>query len=181
MKLKNLRLTKGLSQEELSEISGVSVRTIQRIEKGNAPSLESAKSLAQALGVTPSVFLEEVIEKVEDGTEQLKYLKPLALGHFILAIFAIISIVISIASYYKIRAFQAGIVQASFTVLDIFIVIMFVWVLVNILAGYLLMMRKARVFCMGLTVFNLLFTPLGTILGALTLYYLMRSDVVKEY
>lgn len=35
-KLKDLRVKKRLSQEQLSEISKVSIRTIQRIENGEA-------------------------------------------------------------------------------------------------------------------------------------------------
>ncbi len=41
-----LRLQRGWSQEQLAEFSGLSVRTIQRIEKGQKASLESLKSLA---------------------------------------------------------------------------------------------------------------------------------------
>ncbi|EAQ65527.1 hypothetical protein MED121_22687 [Marinomonas sp. MED121] len=46
MGVKQLRLEKGWSQEELSHLSGLSVRTIQRIERGNKAGLESLKSLA---------------------------------------------------------------------------------------------------------------------------------------
>ena len=46
MIIRKLRLEKGWSQEQLAEISGLSVRTIQRIERGKNPSLESLKSLA---------------------------------------------------------------------------------------------------------------------------------------
>ncbi|MCK5809584.1 MAG: 2TM domain-containing protein [Cocleimonas sp.] len=41
-----LRLQRGWSQEQLAEFSDLSVRTIQRIEKGQKASLESLKSLA---------------------------------------------------------------------------------------------------------------------------------------
>lgn len=46
MGVKQLRLDKGWSQEELSQLSGLSVRTIQRIEQGNKAGLESLKALA---------------------------------------------------------------------------------------------------------------------------------------
>jgi transcriptional regulator with XRE-family HTH domain len=48
MQIKNMRLAKGWSQEELAAISGVSTRTVQRIEKGHPPGLETLKSLAAA-------------------------------------------------------------------------------------------------------------------------------------
>lgn len=44
--VKFLRVSKGWSQSSLAEMSGVSLRTIQRIEKGFPASLETAKSLA---------------------------------------------------------------------------------------------------------------------------------------
>lgn len=178
MRLKKLRLTKGLSQEKLSEISGVSVRTIQRIEKGNVPSLESAKSLAQALNVSPSVLLEEVIEKTADNNEPFKYIKLLAVSHFLLAI---IIMVISMVNYFEIKELQEVFIQTSFSFVDILIVIICVWAFVNILSGYLLIVRKSRAFCMVVSVINLIVFPFGTVLGVLTLYYLSRSEVVKGY
>lgn len=51
MIVRELRLKKGLSQEQLSQMSGVSVRTIQRIERGASPSVESLKCLAAALDI----------------------------------------------------------------------------------------------------------------------------------
>lgn len=44
--VKRLRLKRGWSQAELAQFSGLSVRTIQRIEKGEKPGLETLKSLA---------------------------------------------------------------------------------------------------------------------------------------
>nr|WP_245659024.1 helix-turn-helix domain-containing protein [Marinomonas spartinae] len=44
--VKKLRLQRGWSQDQLSQLSGLSIRTIQRIEKGQNPGLESLKSLA---------------------------------------------------------------------------------------------------------------------------------------
>jgi len=46
MIIRKLRLDKGWSQEQLAEISGVSTRTIQRIERGKTASLETLKCLA---------------------------------------------------------------------------------------------------------------------------------------
>jgi len=46
MIVKKLRLQKCWSQEQVSEFSGLSVRTIQRIERGHQASLESLKALA---------------------------------------------------------------------------------------------------------------------------------------
>jgi transcriptional regulator with XRE-family HTH domain len=45
MKLQKMRLLKGWSQEQLAEISGLSTRTIQRVENGHVASTETLKAL----------------------------------------------------------------------------------------------------------------------------------------
>lgn len=58
-KIKDLRTRKGFSQEQLSEESKLSLRTIQRIEKGESiPRGDTLIKLTQALGVTPDDVLE---------------------------------------------------------------------------------------------------------------------------
>jgi len=51
MLVQKLRLRRGWSQEQLADVSGLSVRTIQRIERGQKPSLESQKALAAVFEV----------------------------------------------------------------------------------------------------------------------------------
>lgn len=46
MNIRELRQERGWSQEHLAQLSGLNVRTIQRIEKGESASAESLKSLA---------------------------------------------------------------------------------------------------------------------------------------
>ena len=52
MIVRKLRLQRGWSQEHLSELSGLSVRTIQRIERGHKAGLESLKSLAAVFEIS---------------------------------------------------------------------------------------------------------------------------------
>lgn len=59
MLVKKLRLQRGWSQEQLAEMAGVSVRTIQRIERGYTPGLETAKALAAVFEVDLSTFIPE--------------------------------------------------------------------------------------------------------------------------
>ena len=68
-RIKQLRLERAWSQEQLAEISGVSSRTIQRIEQGDASSLETLKALAAAFGLTPDALtLSSPSEpKLEEG------------------------------------------------------------------------------------------------------------------
>jgi transcriptional regulator with XRE-family HTH domain len=49
-------MARGWSQAQLAERSGLSVRTIQRIENGAPPGLESLTLLATALGVDPAAL-----------------------------------------------------------------------------------------------------------------------------
>ncbi len=49
--IKKLRLSRGWSQEQLAEFSGLSTRTIQRIERGHNGVLESMKCLAATFNV----------------------------------------------------------------------------------------------------------------------------------
>jgi len=51
MIVRKLRIQKGWSQEQLAQFSGLSVRTIQRIERGKTAGLESLKSLAAVFEV----------------------------------------------------------------------------------------------------------------------------------
>jgi transcriptional regulator with XRE-family HTH domain len=62
-KLKTIREFQNLTQEELAEKSGVSVRTIQRIETGKAPKGYTLKVLAKALAIKENELLFEKPEK----------------------------------------------------------------------------------------------------------------------
>ncbi len=75
--LKNIRENKNLTQEELAEKSGLSVRTIQRIESGIEPKGYTLKTLAKSLEIAesellkpiavteiiPEIFTEKIIEE----------------------------------------------------------------------------------------------------------------------
>ncbi|QNQ23003.1 helix-turn-helix domain-containing protein (plasmid) [Kosakonia sp. SMBL-WEM22] len=51
-KFRSLRLVRAWSQEQLAEMSGLSVRTVQRIENGDQPSLETLSALAAVFEVS---------------------------------------------------------------------------------------------------------------------------------
>lgn len=59
MIVRKLRLKRGWSQEQLAGMSGLSVRTIQRIERGQGPGLESLKSLAAVFEVPVTELRQE--------------------------------------------------------------------------------------------------------------------------
>ncbi len=64
MLVQKLRLQRGWSQQQLAELSGLNVRTIQRIEKGQEPSVESLKSLAAVFNVEFSTLKEQGMDQV---------------------------------------------------------------------------------------------------------------------
>lgn len=63
-RVKDLRKRKGMSQELLAENSGLSLRTVQRIENGETqPTGDSIKRLSSALNVTPNELIDwQIIE-----------------------------------------------------------------------------------------------------------------------
>ena len=62
-KLKSIREFQNLTQEELAEKSGISVRTIQRIETGQVPKGYTLKALAKALAIEENRLLFDKPEK----------------------------------------------------------------------------------------------------------------------
>lgn len=58
MLIQKLRLQRGWSQEQLAEVSGLSVRTVQRLERGQTGSLESLNALAAVFEIDISRLTE---------------------------------------------------------------------------------------------------------------------------
>ena len=58
MLIQKLRLQRGWSQQQLADLSGLSVRTVQRIEQGQVASTESLKSLAAVFEIDFSTLQE---------------------------------------------------------------------------------------------------------------------------
>jgi transcriptional regulator with XRE-family HTH domain len=75
-KLLTIRQKLNLTQEELFERSGISVRTIQRIEAGTSPKGYTLKALAKGLGVNE----DELVEKEEAASEDTRWLKLINLS-----------------------------------------------------------------------------------------------------
>lgn len=73
MFIKNLRQVKHLSQEQLSELSGLSLRTIQRIEGGHRVSYASLRSLAAALDINVDELEQELYSMDKIVTEYKDY------------------------------------------------------------------------------------------------------------
>ena len=73
MSIQRHRMNKGWSQEQLAEVSGLSVRTIQRVESGQAPSLETLRCFASVFETPISQLLEEsAISETSTGAPSLQ-------------------------------------------------------------------------------------------------------------
>jgi transcriptional regulator with XRE-family HTH domain len=76
MIVKEKRLEKGWSQAQLAEFCGLSLRTIQRVEKGKEPTMESLKALASVFETTTA----EIGYSVEVDEASLSKEEALAFG-----------------------------------------------------------------------------------------------------
>lgn len=69
MIVRKLRIEKGLSQEQLAEMSGISTRTLQRIERGAKASPETLKCIAAVLETDFSRLREDqTMQTQTEGT-----------------------------------------------------------------------------------------------------------------
>jgi transcriptional regulator with XRE-family HTH domain len=81
MLIQKLRLQRGWSQEQLAEISGLSVRTIQRLERGQTASVESLKALAAAFEIDFSDLREPDMNNISQATIDPATMGQHTLGH----------------------------------------------------------------------------------------------------
>ena len=112
-RLKELRTGLNISQKELSEKTGLTLRTIQRIENNEVkPSLYSVKAISDALELASSELLNtsdtkpyefNVNLKITDMNQFLNDLKALVKTHW-KTIFIIILVIYLFTSYTDIKA-----------------------------------------------------------------------------
>ncbi|MBO6881050.1 helix-turn-helix domain-containing protein [Winogradskyella sp.] len=89
LRIKELRKQKGMSQEFLADDSGLSLRTIQRIENGETNATgESLKRLSNALNVNPDELIDWSIK------EDKRYLTFLNLSALTFLFFPLLGILI---------------------------------------------------------------------------------------
>jgi len=79
MLIQKLRLQRGWSQEQLAEVSGLSVRTVQRIERGRPASLETLK----ALGAAFEIDFSDLKEPDMNATSSQQTLSPSTLNQHV--------------------------------------------------------------------------------------------------
>jgi len=112
-RLKEIRTGLNISQKELSEKTGLTLRTIQRIENNEVkPSLYSVKAISDALELASSELLNtsetkpyefNVNLKITDMNQFLSDLKALVKTHW-KTIFVIIIVIYLFTSYTDIKS-----------------------------------------------------------------------------
>ena len=97
--IQKLRLQRGWSQQQLAEASGLSVRTIQRIEAGQLASTETLKSIAAVFEIdfstlNPENTMNSVTANVQEQREReaLSYVRKLRRFYLQLFQFTVIGV-----------------------------------------------------------------------------------------
>ncbi|GAA5112655.1 helix-turn-helix domain-containing protein [Orbus sasakiae] len=105
-KVKKLRLERAWSQEQLAQLSSLSVRTIQRVENNEVPSLETLSALASVFNVSVSDLVSEPIiesneldNRIDEARKQvkdeIKLLKKIIVAIIVCSIMYIINYIYS--------------------------------------------------------------------------------------
>jgi transcriptional regulator with XRE-family HTH domain len=88
--IKKMRLERHWSQEQLAEMSGLNIRTIQRIENGENAGLESLKSLAAVFEI--NITDSDKTQEIEQIRKKEEYIQNL-MGFYKFLAIAILSLV----------------------------------------------------------------------------------------
>jgi transcriptional regulator with XRE-family HTH domain len=91
--IKKMRLERHWSQDQLAEMSGLSIRTIQRIENGENAGLESLKSLAAVFEI--NIADSDKNQEIEQIRKEEEYVQNVK-GFYKLLGIAILSLVVPI-------------------------------------------------------------------------------------
>ncbi|MEQ5790693.1 helix-turn-helix transcriptional regulator [Muricauda sp. NFXS6] len=90
-----LRNMQKLSQEELSEMSGISVRTIQRIERGEVtPRPYTIRKLAEVLHTTLDEFNTEMVKETDSGLSSDAKLNRFFMANLLVLTFPIVFLLV---------------------------------------------------------------------------------------
>ena len=115
MLVQKLRLQRGWSQEQLAELSGLSTRTIQRLERGQSASAESLKAVASVFEIDFSTLRETKMD--DPANPNVRADEALALAH-----------VRKIKAFY-IHLTQFVVIIGALAILNLFISPRYPWVL----------------------------------------------------
>jgi transcriptional regulator with XRE-family HTH domain len=77
LKVKQLRIEKAWTQQQLADICALSLRTIQRVEISGIASLETSKALAGAFNIERASLLQELAPEPATNSTKLSVLLPI--------------------------------------------------------------------------------------------------------
>lgn len=117
MIVRKLRLDKGLSQEQLADMSGISTRTLQRLERGAKASPETLKCIASVLETDFSRLNEDQNMQTDPATPNLSANERDAMEY-----------VRDIKSFYT-HALQYGVVMTGLLIINLLTSPDFFWVI----------------------------------------------------
>ena len=104
-KLRKYRKVKGLSQEGLSEVSGISVRTIQRLEMGlSNGSPYTLKSLAKALDIENADLLTEEAKFITSKPDEVGKLRLMNLSALSIILLPLGNIILPTLTFWKYKS-----------------------------------------------------------------------------
>lgn len=103
--IRMLREARGWSQEQLATISGLSPRTIQRMETDGRASGESRMAVASALGVEPMQLATAVAVPETTGATSSKAMSPADRTKIVLWI---VSLALIVAMFQIVFGYQMG-------------------------------------------------------------------------
>lgn len=107
-KLKSFRRRKGFSQQELASTSGISIRTIQRIEKGlSVGSAFTLTSLAKALGIETEELLAKQHFDLSVPDDNMQWIKLMNLSALSVIAIPLSNIIIPLYIFWKNRNSEA--------------------------------------------------------------------------
>lgn len=110
--IRTLRKIKGLSQENLAELAGINLRTLQRIEAGSTiPRGETLRLLSQALEVDIAVFAAPMAETSTRLREDSGVLKLLNLSALSLWFIPFGNVLLPLAFWIYKRDIVAGVAE----------------------------------------------------------------------
>lgn len=116
-KLKQLRKQKGWSQDLLAKATGLSLRTIQRIETKGVASAESTLALASAFEVTPAQLLDEPAKVSAQWNKSGSMQVGLILLLFFACAFSLFAIVANINDYLDLPSLMFTLLFSAFLML----------------------------------------------------------------
>lgn len=157
-RVKELRVKKGLSQEQLADVTGLSLRTIQRVENGETiPRGDTLKRLAIALQVSPDELIEWQV--IEDKN----VLIMLNLSQFGFIAFPLLGIIIPLAIWIIKKDIIKSVDELGKSILNFQISLMIIFFLLCIITFVFIGAMAIFIWIIVAYIFNIIMITLNTI------------------